>query len=107
MEKLTFSQIKKLQKTYGVDTIQETINSGLCWKMEGSSSRFAMQCLEAGMCMLPLEPKYDYYGTLVPARSMLKQGSKGTFLNSVNFWIMVYDGDYDTIECLEETFWVS
>ena len=104
MEKLTFAQIKKLQKTYGVYGTQESINSGTCWKMEGSSGRFAMSCLEMGVCMLPLEPRYDFYRTMVPARSMLKQGTKGTFQNAVHFWNRVYDGDFDAIEWLEETF---
>jgi len=56
--------------------------------------------------MLPLEPRIDYYGNRVPSRNMLKQGTKGTFLNSVNFWNRVNNGDFDTIDWLEETFGV-
>jgi hypothetical protein len=104
MKHLTFCQIANLQKSYGVERMQEMINDGTCWKMEGSSGRFAMQCLESGVCMLPLEPKYDYYGNRVPSRNDLKQGTKGTFLNSVKFWNKVKDGDFETIEWLEETF---
>ena len=104
MKQLTFTQIAKLQKTYGADGIQSLINDGTCWKMEGSRGRFAMSCLESGVCMLPLEPKLDYYGNRVPSRDMLKAGTKGTFLNSSNFWNRVKEGDFDAIDWLEETF---
>ena len=104
MKQLTFSQITKLQKSYGVDIMQSMINDGTCWKMEGSQGRFAMSCLESGVCMLPLEPKLDYYGSRVPSRDMLKAGTKGTFLNSSNFWNRVKEGDFDAVEWLEETF---
>ena len=104
MKNLKFNQIIKLQKSYGVEGLQESINLGTCWRLEGSNGRFAMSCLEAGVCMLPLEPKNDYYGNRVPSRSMLKQGTKGTFQNSVNFWNRVINDDFDTIEWLVETF---
>ena len=54
MKQLTFSQITKLQKAYNVDGMQQMINDGTCWKMEGSQGRFAMSCLESGVWMLPL-----------------------------------------------------
>jgi len=104
MKHLTFSQITKLQKTYNVDGMQSMISDGTCWKMEGSAGRFAMSCLESGVCMLPLEPKLDYYGNCVPSRNDLKQGTKGTFQNSVRFWNRIQDGEMDAIEWLEETF---
>ena len=104
MKDLTYSQIEKLQKSYNADGMQESINSGSCWSMEGSAGRFAMTCLESGACMLPLLPRYDYYGNRVPSRNMLKQGTKGTFLNSVNFWHRVMDGDFAAINWLEESF---
>jgi len=103
-KQLTFSQISKLQRTYGAAEIQELIDSGTCWKMEGSVGRFAMDCLEMGVCILPLEPKVDYYGNRIPARTMLKQGTKGTFQNCAQFWTRVFDGEWDAIEWLEETF---
>jgi len=104
MNHMTYSQITSLQKTYNVTEIQEHINSGLCWRMEGSFGRFAMDCLEAGVCMLPLKRKIDYYGQVVPSRNDLKSGTKGTFLNSARFWERVMEGDYDSIEWLEATF---
>jgi len=101
---MTYSQITSLQKAYNVTEIQEQINTGLCWKMEGSVGRFAMDCLEAGVCMLPLERRIDYYGQTVPSRNDLKAGTKGTFQNAVRFWNQVQDGDFEAIEWLESTF---
>lgn len=105
-KKLTYNQIVSLQKGYGVTATQEGINSGQCWRMEGSVGRFAMQMLEAGVCMLPLVPRIDAYGNKVPPRNVLKTGTKGTFKNAQEFWSKVYDGDFETIESLEETFGV-
>ena len=104
MNHMTYSQIISLQKAYNVTEIQQQINSGLCWKMEGSVGRFAMDCLEAGVCMLPLTAHYDYYGNRVPSRADLKSGTKGTFQNAAKFWERVMNGDYDAVEWLEITF---
>ena len=101
---MNYARIISLQKAYGVTSVQEQINSGLCWQMEGSVGRFASAMLEAGVCMLPKERKTDYYGNIVPSRDDLKPGTKGTFKNSARFWQSVWDGDYETIESLEETF---
>ena len=101
---MNYTRIKSLQKGYNVTGTQELINSGDAWKLEGSVGRFAMSMLEAGVCMLPLERKVDYYGNIVPARNDLKPGTKGTFQNAVRFWTLVWDGDYDTIDGLEEKF---
>jgi len=104
MEKTSYSQIVHLQKIYNVERMQEMINDGSCWKMEGSMGRFAMTCLESGVCMLPLQPKYDYYGNHIPSRNDLKQGTKGTFQNCVQFWNRILDGEMDAIDWLEESF---
>jgi hypothetical protein len=72
--------------------------------MEGSVGRFASEMLEAGVCMLPLQRKIDYYGQVVPSRLDLKAGSKGTFQNCARFWAQVMEGDFDAIEWLEATF---
>jgi len=101
---MNYSRIVSLQKAYNVTSTQDQINSGLCWKMEGSVGRFAMEMIEAGVCMLPKERKIDYYGNTVPSRDDLKPGTKGTYKNAVDFWQRVWDGDYETIEALEETF---
>jgi hypothetical protein len=107
MNELTLKRITELQKAYGVTGTQEGINSGLCWRMEGSVGRFASEMLEAGVCVLPNGRRTDYYGNIVPSRDDLKPGTKGTLLNCQTFWQMVEDGNFETIESLEETFGVQ
>ncbi|MBN1117779.1 MAG: hypothetical protein JXA77_11275, partial [Bacteroidales bacterium] len=107
MTKLTVEQITKLQKEYGVTGTQDGINSGQCWRMEGSVGRFASEMLEAGVCMLPEERKSDYYGNTVPSRNDLKAGTKGTLLNCQNFWQRVEESDFEAIDALEATFGVQ
>ena len=81
--------------------MQDMINTGQVWKMEGSMGREAMALLESGACMLPKEFKTDYYGNKVPSRDVLKAGTKGTFLNSQNFWQGVLDGKIEIDEQAE------
>jgi len=95
MKKLTFNEITKLQKQYGLTELQDYINSGLAWKLEGSYGRTAMSSLEDGACMLPMEQHKDYYGSTVPSRNDLKAGTKGTLGNSQEFWQKVVDGLID------------
>ena len=86
---MNYQRITKLQKDFGYDNMQASINNGQCWKFEGSVGRSAMRLLESGCCMLPKEAKFDYYGNRVPSRYDLKAGTKGTFKNSQNFWMTV------------------
>jgi hypothetical protein len=105
MEKqLTFKQIESLQKGYRVNGIQDLINSGQCWMMEGSVGRFANDCLEAGICMYPLTEKPSYYGGYFPNRKMIKKNSAGSFQKAQQFWGLVWVGDFEAIDYLEETF---
>ena len=90
---MNYQTIVKLQKEYGFAEVQQNINSGICWKMEGSVGRYSMSLLEVGVCMLPLKSNRDAYGNTVPSRKDLKSGTKGTFKNSVNFWMRVIQGE--------------
>jgi len=101
-ELLTVEQITELQKQYKVDSLQNLINSGEVWNREGSYGRAAMSSLEDGACMLPEERHRDYYGSTVPSRNDLKAGTKGTLLNSQNFWQNVEDGEIQLPEDVEE-----
>jgi hypothetical protein len=92
MEKLTVEQITELQKQYGMTQMQDYINNGMAWKLEGSVGRAAMAMLESGACMLPEKQHKNYYGNIVPSRNDLKEGTKGTLLNSQRFWEMVENG---------------
>jgi hypothetical protein len=90
-----YKTIQKLQKKHNLSDLQEKINTGIVWKLEGSYGRAASNALESGACMLPKERFYDYYGNTVPSRDDLKKGTKGTFQNSVKFWKQVEDGTID------------
>jgi len=83
---MNHKKITALQKQYGFTVMQDHINTGLAWKLEGSVGREAMALLESGACMLPKVAHRDYYGNTVPSRDVLKKGTKGTYLNSVKFW---------------------
>ena len=87
-----YRKILALQKEYGFTDMQNNINNGLVWRMEGSVGREAMRLLESGVCMLPRELTKDAYGNYVTSRDRLPKGSKGTFQNSVKFWTAVLDG---------------
>jgi hypothetical protein len=97
-------KLQQLQKSYGVQAVQNQIDSGMAWKLEGSVGRFASDMLEAGVCMLPLVSRCDYYGNTVPSRHQIKAGSKGSYKNCSEFWQKVWDGDFETIESLENCF---
>ena len=92
---MNIERITEMQEAYGLKEMQDMINSGNAWKMEGSYGRAAMSHLDSGACMLPKERKSDFYGNLVPSRDDLKEGTKGTFENSVNFWTAVENGDIE------------
>lgn len=95
MNTLTIEQIAGLQKQYGFTDIQDKINTGMAWQLEGSVGRYAMNCLESGACMLPEISNKDYYGNTVPPRTVLQAGTKGTLENSQKFWQGVLDGEIE------------
>lgn len=92
---MNLERITELQKENGLEDIQEKINSGLVWKLEGSYGRTAMSLLESGACLLPTESHNDYYGNRVPSRDDLQDGTKGTLQNSINFWEKVEEGEIE------------
>jgi len=95
MKDITIEEILELQKEYGITEIQDNINSGMAWKLEGSYGRQAMICLEDGACMLPKEQHNDYYGNVVPSREDLKEGATGTLHNCQRFWDKVRQGEIE------------
>ena len=88
---MTIEQINELQDQYGYLQMQRLIDSGEVWKFEGSMGRSAMSCLEGGMCYLPEKQTFDYYGNILPARTELEPGTKGTLENAEKFWQAVED----------------
>ena len=83
---MNIKTIYKLQREYGLAEMQEAINTGMAWKMEGSVGRRAMELLRTGACVLPKTAVVDAYGNRVPSRDELVSGTLGTFENAVNFW---------------------
>jgi len=57
---------------------QKMINSGICWHLEGSVGRFAMDLIRSGYCYLGIKGHTDYWGNYVPSRFEVKSGTKGS-----------------------------
>ena len=90
---MTIERIAELQDANGLKEMQDMINSGQAWLMEGSYGRAAMQNLELGACMLPEVRHKDYYGNPIPSRKDMVQGTKGTLEHSINFWDRFENGE--------------
>jgi hypothetical protein len=80
---LTLETIQTIED--GADTeyeyysaLQKAINSGTAWKMQGSYGRAMMGAIEDGRCMLGRNHARDYWGSRIPARSEVKEGTKGS-----------------------------
>lgn len=58
--------------------VQDSINSGMAWKLEGSYGRLAMDYLNAGACVLGEESHQDYWGNRIPSRYEVEPGTKGS-----------------------------
>jgi hypothetical protein len=84
---MNYKLIQKRQKESGINQMQRLINNGSVWLMEGSMGREASRLLECGACMLPTKAFRDFYGNKVPSRYELKSGSKGTYANSVEYYL--------------------
>lgn len=58
--------------------MQELINSGQAWRLEGHIGRQCMDCIESGDCILGEEGHRDYWGNYVPSRHEVQPGTKGS-----------------------------
>lgn len=65
-------------RTEEIEALQELINSGVAWRLEGSVGRSAMAAIESGECILGESGYYDYWGNYVPSRTEVKLGTKGS-----------------------------
>lgn len=61
-----------------IEALQQLINSGMAWNLEGSIGRAAMACMEAGDCVLGEVANIDYYGSRIPSRFEVEPGSLGS-----------------------------
>lgn len=60
------------------ESIQRMINAGQ-WGLEGSIGRAMMGAIDDGCCMLGKNRARDYYGSLIPARDDVVEGTKGSY----------------------------
>lgn len=74
------------QAEHNLTELQEWVNSGVAWQLEGAVGREAMHHLTTGALYLPDVRHVDHYGTVVPSRDDLKPGTAGTLENSIRFW---------------------
>ncbi len=61
-----------------VNNLQELIDTGMAWKLEGSVGRAAMRAIEDGECVLGEVGHKDYWGNYVPSRYEVQAGTKGS-----------------------------
>ena len=59
-------------------SIQNAINSGIAWRLEGHYGRLAMSYIESGACVLGEESFTDYWGNRIPSRYEVEPGTKGS-----------------------------
>ena len=83
---MNVKEITKLQKEHGFYDVQQIINNGTVWHMEGSMGRYAMDTLQLGATMLPKKDFSNAYGGHIPSRDMIKDGSTGSKEKCINFW---------------------
>ena len=70
-------------------SIQRAINSGM-WGLQGSYGRAMMDAISSGRCLLGTSGARDYYGSYIPSRDEVKEGTKG----SAGFVLDCMGGDW-------------
>lgn len=61
-----------------IAALQELINSGAAWRLEGAVGRAAMDAIRSGECILGETGHRDYWGNYVPSRTEVQSGTKGS-----------------------------
>ena len=61
-----------------IEGLQDLIDTGMAWTLEGSVGRAAMAAIESGQCVLGPESRNDYWGNRIPSRTEVVPGTKGT-----------------------------
>lgn len=62
----------------GLAALQELVDTGYAWQLEGSIGRAAMAAIEAGQIALGTTGHHDYWGNYVPSRFEVEPGTKGS-----------------------------
>ena len=63
---------------YPVQFLQNLIDNGEGWQSENALGKAIVQALEDGTCVLGPVAHHDYHGRVVPARSDVASGAKGS-----------------------------
>lgn len=58
--------------------MQELIDTGQAWLLEGHVGRQCMECIESGECTLGEKGHRDYWGNYIPSRYEVEPGTKGS-----------------------------
>ena len=69
-----------------IEKMQNWIDQGFVWSMEGSVGRKAMRGLESGMYFLPNKSFRNPYGQHIPSREEIRIGTEGSLDNAYDFY---------------------
>lgn len=58
--------------------MQQLVNSGTGWLLQGSYGRAMNEALDNGFVMLGKQRSRDYWGNTIPSRDDVKPGTKGS-----------------------------
>ena len=61
-----------------IQMVQTLVNTGLAWQLEGHVGRTCMDAIRNGDVMLGVDRFTDYYDSLIPSRTDVKPGTKGS-----------------------------
>ncbi len=64
--------------------VQELVNTGMAWRLEGHVGRVCMLAIDNGDAVLGEAGHNDYYGNYVPSRTEVKSGTKGSVEYALN-----------------------
>ena len=82
---MTLDDIEVIENTSGLYTqeeyycaLQRAINEGQ-WGLQGSYGRAMMRAINEGCCLLGPRESRDYWGSHIPSRDQVKEGTKGSY----------------------------
>lgn len=83
----------------GLD-LQDLIDTGMAWRLEGAIGRAAMDAIEAGACVLGPVGHRDYWGNYVPSRYEVEPGTKGSaeYARARGFEPRGFEPEHETTE---------
>lgn len=83
---MNYFEIKKIQRKYGVGKVQELIDSGKAFMIQGDFEELIWSMIYSGACMLPDLVHKNHQGTRIATRAMVPSGSPGSFKRCQSYW---------------------